>query len=291
MNRLEVAAAARRLVVRRVASIEECREMEAVMAAIWGPEGVVPYHMTFKLARYGGVVLGAHVDQQMVGFLISFPMFRDGRTGLYLHLMGVLASWRAARVGVQLMLELGKAAQAMGYPVVAWTYDPLELPLSQLYLGRLGAICNAYQSDYYGLPGDRVSRGVAADRFLAEWWLHSPRVSALLQQDCESLEAAACAPFALRPPAINCIETHTGPSPVGSDPDLQHEAPELLLHVPTDFPAMRRANPVLAARWRQQTRAAFTHYFAAGYYAVGFLDSPAYLLRKGVPVESVAALM
>ena len=294
----EVTLASLPVGVRRIGSIEECRELEAVMATIWGPEGVVPYHMTFKLARYGGVVLGAYAGQQMVGFVLSFPMFQNGRTGLYLHLLGVLAKWRSSRAGLQLMLELGKEALTAGYPLVGWTYDPLEAPLASLYLGRLGAICNAYQSNYYGTTGERSSRGLSSDRFLVEWWLRSPSIAALLAQPLsdaapDAPAAAGQEPHSAHIPCINSIEAWSGPLPVGAEPRLDLDAPELLLFVPGDFPSLKRADLALACRWREQTRTALTHYFAQGYYAVGCLNQaggPAYLLRHGVPQETMAVM-
>ncbi len=298
MQRTEVTLASPPVTVRRVSSIEECRDLEAVMAAIWGPEGVVPYHMTFKMARYGGVVLGAYTGQQMVGFVLSFPMFQNGRSGLYLHLLGVLAKWRSSRAGIQLMLELGKEALVAGYPLVAWTYDPLEGPLASLYLGRLGAICNAYQANYYGAGGERASRGVASDRFLAEWWLRSPTIANLLAQQVSETGSDTPAAAGQEPgwpdlTAVNGIEGYNGVLPIGSNPRLDLSDPELLLYIPGDFPALKRADLSLACRWRDQTRTAFQHYFEKGYYAVGCIprqSGHAYLLRRGVPQETIAAM-
>lgn len=276
--------------VRVIDSIEACRDMEAVMAAIWGPEGVVPYHLTFKIARYGGVVLGAYSQDQMIGFALSFPMYQHKRLGLYLHLLGVLSEWRSSRIGMRLMLTMGSHALELGYPVVGWTYDPLEGPLAHLYVGKLGAICNEYQGNFYGMTTDLRNRGVPTDRFLVQWWLRAARITNLLRQATWGTPPEELAPAGLEPlsgdvASINHIiwDEQRG-LPMGSSPDLRLDAQELWLHGPRDFQYLKRADLNLAIQWREQTRLAFSHYFERGYVVVGFQPEDAgnrYLLRHG----------
>jgi predicted GNAT superfamily acetyltransferase len=83
---------------------------------------------------------------------------------------------------------------------------------------------------------DALNRGSESDRLEVDWWLRSPRVTALMRG----------APV---PPA--------------------RAAGELVrIDVPSDITTLRRRDPDAAGQWRQTTRRQFLDAFAAGYAAV-----------------------
>ncbi|MDB4896226.1 MAG: hypothetical protein JWN15_2488, partial [Firmicutes bacterium] len=276
--------------IRPLKSIEDCLLMQPVMARVWGPEFVVPDHLSFKIAKYGGVVLGAFINGALVGFTLSFPMHQNYLHGLYLHMIGVVPEYQSARVGLRLMLSLGRAAAAIGHRMVTWTYDPLESPNARLYIGKLGAICNEYKPNYYGILNDQRNRGAATDRFQVQWWVETPRIAMLLEQSVRGADPTQLVAAGLNQAevggdalAINDVSTRPDGLLVPGVPRLDLKGQDLLLHIPVDFHEIKQQDQELANCWRMQTRSVFTAYFARGWTATGFLRGDrfnTYVLQK-----------
>lgn len=279
-----------RVVIRDIKSIEDCQAMQPVMAQVWGSEFVVPYHLSFKIAKYGGVVLGAFIGGQMAGFTLSFPMYQNFLHGLYLHMIGVLPEFQSHRVGMRLMIGLGKAAIARGHRMITWTYDPLESANARLYIGKLGAVCNEYMPNYYGMLTDQRNRGAETDRFQVQWWVSTPRVAMLLDQSSPGMDPGRLVAAGLHESEvaeeaelINDVEARGDAFLVGQDPRLDLRSRELLLRIPRNFFDIKQVDPGLAQQWRLQTRQVFTTYFARGWTATGFLPGTefnTYVLQK-----------
>lgn len=278
------------LEIRQLKTIEDCRLMKPVMARVWGTEFVVPDHLSYKIAKYGGVVLGAFIGGEMVGFTLSFPMYHNYLHGLYLHMIGVVPEHHSGGIGMRLMVALGQAALIKGHRMLTWTYDPLESPNARLYIGKLGAVCNEYMPNYYGSLDDQRNRGAETDRFQVQWWVETPRISMLLEQamggvDPRSLVAAGMQASEVAEDAvvINEVRSASGGLIQSAEPRLDLRGKELLLRVPKDFQAIKVQNPDLAQSWRLTTRTIFTTYFARGWTATGFLpgqDFNTYVLQK-----------
>ena len=67
----------------------------------------------------------------------------------------------------------------MGISLMEWTFDPLQILNAHLNLRCLGAIVEEYQLDVYGESHSTLHRGNPTDRFLAQWWMRSPRTARL----------------------------------------------------------------------------------------------------------------
>jgi predicted GNAT superfamily acetyltransferase len=262
--------------IRRITALADIAPVVELQAAVWGREEAVPSHQLLITARYGGLLLGAYEAGELVGFAYAFPAWTP-RDGAWLHsqMLAVREDLRSRGVGWQLKVAQRAEALAMGYRRITWTYDPLQGPNAHLNIARLGAIARHYEVDVYGGMTDALNAGLPSDRFLVEWELDSPRVRERL--------AGQAPPAAEAAPLVNPVAFRDG-RPYVAALDLGRQEPELAVAIPERLADLKAADPGLALDWRLQTRAAFQHYFAAGYAVVDLRRGTGvhhYLLRRG----------
>jgi predicted GNAT superfamily acetyltransferase len=143
----------------------------------------------------GGLVVGAFLDEELVGFVFGFPGIEftpDGpRPKHCSHMLGHPA--RAARCRRRLRAEARAVADGPPGRVIdhiTWTYDPLLSRNAYLNIAKLGAVCNTYRRSEYGDLRDGLNAGLPSDRFQADWWIHTRRVERRLgKRRAPSLEA------------------------------------------------------------------------------------------------------
>jgi predicted GNAT superfamily acetyltransferase len=117
----------------------------------------------------------------MIGFCFAIPGVKSGgRPYLHSHMLGVLPPYRNSGVGRRLKLMQREDALARGIHLIEWTFDPLELKNAFLNIEKLGAIVRRYYENQYGTTSSPLHGGLPTDRCVAEWWLDSPRVKAVL---------------------------------------------------------------------------------------------------------------
>jgi predicted GNAT superfamily acetyltransferase len=80
------------------------------------------------------------------------------------------------------MLKLAQRddALARGIRLMEWTFDPLELKNAYFNMERLGAVVKRYVLNQYGVTSSKLHGGLPTDRCVAEWYLDSARVRAIL---------------------------------------------------------------------------------------------------------------
>jgi predicted GNAT superfamily acetyltransferase len=178
-----------RIDIRALTTHEQFERCVALQVAVWGyNEGdVIPRRMFVVAQRIGGQVLGAFDGDAMVGFAMSLPGYRDGRSYLHSHMLAVLSEYRNAGIGRRLKLAQRDDAILRGFDLMEWTFDPLEIKNAHLNIARLGAIARRYQPDFYGPSTSPLQGGLPTDRLYAEWWLHSPRVAGMLRGEAQHL--------------------------------------------------------------------------------------------------------
>lgn len=161
-----------------VSSLEGFDRCVELQIEVWGySDGdVIPRRVFLVAQRIGGQVLGAMVNDRMVGFAMGLPGYRDGQSYLHSHMLAVLPEFRNAGLGRRLKLAQREDALARGFELMEWTFDPLEIKNAYLNLHKLGAICRRYQPDFYGPSSSPLQGGLPTDRLYAEWWLNSDRV-------------------------------------------------------------------------------------------------------------------
>jgi predicted GNAT superfamily acetyltransferase len=167
--------------IRHCSTLEEYQECVRLEHIVWGPELAEPTGM-FVVARHtGGQTFAAFDGAKMVGFTLAVVGTRAGKTFLHSHQTAVLSEYRDRGVGRQLKLFQREDALRRGINLVEWTFDPLELKNAHFNLVRLGAVARGLIPNFYGVTNSPLHSGLPTDRLVAEWWLDSARVKAILE--------------------------------------------------------------------------------------------------------------
>ena len=149
----------------------------------------------------------------MVGFSLALAGTRAGRIFLHSHQTAVLPAYRDRGIGRKLKLFQREDALRRGIQLVEWTFDPLELKNAYFNLVRLGAVARRLIPNCYGVTSSPLHAGLPTDRLVAEWWLDSARVKAVMEN---------------HPPSANAVARISLPSNIGA---LKQQDPEAALHV------------------------------------------------------------
>jgi len=186
--------------VRALHNYDEFVEAVRLQRLIWGFEEVelLPVRLFVTASKIGGQVFGAFDGSRMVGFCMAIPGMKAGnKSYLHSHMLGVMKEYRDAGVGRLLKLEQRTEALARGIQLMEWTFDPLEIKNAYFNMERLGAVVRRFVLNQYGTTSSKLHGGLPTDRCIAEWWLASPRVEAILTghpPDRPSVEARIAVP-------------------------------------------------------------------------------------------------
>lgn len=135
----------------------------------------------------GGFTLGAFLQDELVGFVLSVPAFLRGEKAFYSHMTAVRADAQGGGVGAKLKWSQRARALQAGVHFVKWTFEPWKARNAFFNLEKLGAIVTEYQPNFYGVDyasaGPKI--GLASDRLFAEWHLDDDRVERLSLRESE----------------------------------------------------------------------------------------------------------
>jgi predicted GNAT superfamily acetyltransferase len=170
------------IVIRRCHGAEELQACVNLQKEVWNfaDADLVPLRMFIVADKVGGQVIGAFDGDTMVGFALSVPGTRSGKSYLHSHMLAVRESYRNLGLGRRLKLAQRDDALPRGIELIEWTFDPLEIKNAYLNLERLGAVARRYNMNQYGISSSPLQGGLPTDRLVAEWWLRSRRVEKLL---------------------------------------------------------------------------------------------------------------
>ena len=171
-----------RIQLRNCTEVEDLRAFVALQKEVWGfaDTELVPLRIFSLAPKIGGQVIGAWDGGTLVGFAFAIPGTRNGHVYLHSHMLAVKTEYRNTGLGRSLKLFQREDAIAHGYELIEWTFDPLEIKNAYLNLERLGAIALRYNINQYGITSSPLQGFLPTDRLVAEWWLKSKRVEALL---------------------------------------------------------------------------------------------------------------
>jgi predicted GNAT superfamily acetyltransferase len=170
---------------RNLTTIAEYEEAVNLQREIWGFADIelLPRRLFVVANKVGGQTLGAFDGGRMVAFLIAIPGLKsDGTTYLHSHMLGTLAGYRDRGLGRRLKLMQREEALSRGIKLIEWTFDPLELKNAFFNIARLGAVVRRFVPNQYGTTSSHLHGGLPTDRCVAEWWIDSPRVQAILNK-------------------------------------------------------------------------------------------------------------
>src|SRR3989475_7088228 len=170
------------IVIRLCHDLEAMRACVALQKEVWNfsDADLIPLRMFVVADKIGGQIIAAFDGKEVVGFGLSIPGYRDGRSYLHSHMLAVRQNYRNAGLGRRIKLLQRDDALARGFDVIEWTFDPLEIKNAYLNIEKLGAIARRYNINQYGITSSPLQGGLPTDRLVAEWWLKSKRVLRLL---------------------------------------------------------------------------------------------------------------
>jgi predicted GNAT superfamily acetyltransferase len=273
-----------RLSFRDLTSLDEFAAVVELEREIWGPgyDDVVPVPILSITVKRGGILIGAFEEDRMVGFVYSIPGIKHNQPTHWSHMLGVIPEFRSAGLGRDLKLLQRERALAMNLELIEWTYDPLQAANAHLNFAKLGVVVDEYEENVYGESASPLHKGNPTDRFVAEWWIQTPRVKDRIG------DGASLGPIEHGRPAVPANQAKAaGKWMECRNVDLSIDADRVDVEIPVGFTEMMSQAPDLALAWRMATRSIFTTMFARGYRAVDFvLDRPAgkgtYVLARGV---------
>jgi predicted GNAT superfamily acetyltransferase len=183
--------------IRQLFQLSEFEEVLRLQQTIWGFDDIdlLPVRFLVVISKVGGHVFGAFDGSRMIGFCFALPGVKPGgRPYLHSHMLGVLPDYRDTGIGRRLKLRQRDEALARGIELIEWTFDPLELKNAFFNIERLGAIVRRYNVNQYGITASPLHGGLPTDRCIAEWWLSSPRVKAILAGQRPKRQASPAGP-------------------------------------------------------------------------------------------------
>src|SRR6266566_1103771 len=171
------------IVIRLCHDLEAMRACVALQKEVWNfsDADLIPLRMFVVADKIGGQIIAAFDGKEAVGFGLSIPGYRDGRSYLHSHMLAVRQTYRNAGLGRRIKLFQRDDALTRGYELIEWTFDPLEIKNAYLNIERLGAIARRYNINQYGITSSPLQGGLPTDRLVAEWWLKSKRVESILR--------------------------------------------------------------------------------------------------------------
>ncbi len=259
--------------IRSINTLTDLRKCHEIQRATWGFTDlmVFPYTQLISAAHNGGVLLGAYVNEELVGFVYGYLGMSGSKLYHFSQRMGVLPQYQSMGIGMKLKLAQREQMLRQGIDLIVWTYDPLLGKNAALNIEKLGGFVRHYARDIYGAVNNPLQVGLSTDRFLLEWELMSDRV----RERIRSSEPRPRAEEWLkqdRHHLVNYVAWEGNlPRPVALD--LEMEEDTLLVQIPPDLNAIKRIDLSVARGWRESTRDIFETYFKRGYVVTGFARS------------------
>ena len=249
--------------VRKLETIEEFNEARLLEKQIWDADSA-QLHYLVAARNHGALILGAFFEQELIGFIYSYPAFVDGEVHLYSHQLGIKREFRERGIGELLKLKQREVALQHGFKKCRWTFDPLQSRNAFLNFSKLRAFAVDYTENYYGELNDVFNNSLPSDRFTVEWDLEDNDYLRWDQKIEECLEEA-----------VELVEWSEGEIglPV-LDADNSFNAAQSLtedayfLYIPHYFQKIKLESPTLAEDWRMKTRAMIKTLLQQKYTAV-----------------------
>lgn len=248
------------VIVKELTTIEQIEEARNLEHDIWAV-GSIPMHQTLATIRNGGIVLGAYLNDELIGFNFSCPGFMEENVYLYSHMIGIKRNYREQGVGELMKNYLKDIAIERGYRNCRWTFDPLEGRSGHLNFTKLRGYSDTYIPNCYGEMEDPFNRLLPTDRLFVEWQLVDNdylRWDAKVEELLE--EAVPVVEWSLSTDGLPMLDKE--------QQFMQQESfikDAYLLPIPMYFQKIKVESPALAEDWRYKTRHILQAMFDQGY--------------------------
>ena len=267
------------VVLRNLRSMSEFRHLLEIQSQSWGMsygEATSPYIMAVA-CHNGGVVIGAEIGEELVGFCFGFPVKRENQWFHWSHMTGVIPAFRGQGIGFKLKQAQRQWAIENGYTVMTWTFDPMQRGNANFNFHQLGTICNQYIVNHYGEMTDRINAGLASDRLEVIWHLSDERVLTLADNPPKSLNAND---HDFKESTFLLHQNNLGEI-IRTETVLDQET--FYIEIPYSVNDLKHDNFVQAQHWQLEVRWALQQAFKQNFIVVDFVTSGKrgwYVLQK-----------
>jgi len=131
----------------------------------------IPPWIIQTMGANGGIMLGAFAHDRLIGFSLSVPARRLGRTALYTWGLAVDAAWESRGVGTSLKLAQRTAALDSGYDTIYSTTPSIASDNLYVFLTKLGACLTALHPEIYAATSHPQHPPNFPDEVEIEWRL------------------------------------------------------------------------------------------------------------------------
>lgn len=248
------------IIIRDIVDLAEMRELEALQKEVWGVDDreVFPALAFQPITAVGGILIGAFVAGQMVGFVFGFPGLENDQVIHHSDMLAVRSEYRSQGIGYKLKLAQRERALEKGIDRITWTFDPLQLVNAYLNFSRLAVISDRYLINFYGETTSFLHSS-GTDRLWLTWLLNSERVRRRLQEQTTATRSIEFDQASL------LVRVAQNEEPiVSADISLSGSA---LIEIPQEINSLPND---LKVRWREATRQAFTRALDSGYVVEEF---------------------
>lgn len=267
-----------RISVRKLTTHQEFDQCVCIQKEVWRHEDIdlTPTHQFCISVRMGAILLGAFAEEEMVGFVYSFPAVFNHKNCQHSHLLAVLPKFQGLGIGKKLKWAQREWAVRRGYDLVTWTFDPLQARNANLNLHTLGATTRTYIPHFYsGTSSLTLGPGITTDRFLMEW---------PVKTKWAELRRRHRPPREHNPEGLpRALEGKRGRDGFWHPQPVQLSLHDKVLAVETlrDIKSLGKEYALIAS-WQAAIRRAMRHYFGRNYRAVDFVydDRCFYILEK-----------
>lgn len=267
--------------LRAIDDVEEMRAVEELQKEVWGiPDlDVVPLTQLVAAKEAGGVLIGAFDGEALVGFVYGFPSFERGQLAHHSHMLAVRSEYRNLDLGRRLKLAQREHVIGQGIDLMSWTFDPLQSLNAYFNFSKLGVVADRYLLDFYGREAASFLHQTGTDRLWISWFIASEGVERKINGLGEEIRVEVSVPL---------VQIADDDSPQRNDLTEGLAQDIASIEIPSDIDSLQQRSPEIAARWRRETRWAFTEALSAGYFVASFaresrgaMRSGKYLLQKG----------
>ncbi|MCD6196737.1 MAG: hypothetical protein J7J82_08140 [Staphylothermus sp.] len=263
------------IVIREPSTPDDYRKLMNAQLEIWGMldySGAVTYHMLIASHRNGGIVLGAFEEPtgRAVGLIYTVPAYKYGKLYMYSHLAGVVPEYRYLGIGKIMKIFQRRIAIEKGYHLIEWTYDPLQSSNAYFNIVKMGVIIRKFYINYYGELQDEINRGTPTDRFIAEWYIRSPRVKAIIEENKKKTITYEKL-LELDPHIATNVEIKNN-KPILINTSLSNKKDLVVVEIPGDINELKKKDLELVLDWRIKLRKVFKYYLnTQGYIVISFI--------------------
>jgi predicted GNAT superfamily acetyltransferase len=252
------AASAAGVTLTPLITVEDADRINEVIDRTWGGQHL-DREVVRALAASGNVSWGASDGDRIVGFVLGWAGVDDRGLHVHSHMLASIPDSRHRGVGTALKFAQRAQALDQGIAWMRWTFDPLLARNAWLNVGKLGAVIDGFERDFYGSMQDTLNQGERSDRALIAWDLRRE-------------------PGPRTPPDADDLVRDADGAPVTSG---SSDAGAMRIAIPREYPELRASDPDRADGWRDAIASAFETCLRLGLVGVAFdRERSAYVFAK-----------